>query len=181
VKVGVAPRTLLLAACVLSPPYFCTVLTLTYEPGDWRPLENPRFVLRQRRYSRADATYGDDKNRLREHLSLFPPTHGAPVPVAIKRCNWGSRWSAPDSELTAAQFGGPLSSTDWIGGGLTRNRHGPRVAVRGKWFCDSWTRGVPVKNQGRAPSAKAGAVRLCGHDRAARRRDNQPEPVDPWA
>jgi len=57
-------------------------LALPYEPGDWRVLENPRFVLRQRRYSRTDATYGDDKNRLREHLS-----HGAPVPVAIKHCN----------------------------------------------------------------------------------------------
>src|SRR5215813_12887606 len=93
-KIRVAPRALLLAACILSPPHFGTVLTLPYEPGDWRVLENPGFVLRQRRYSRADATYGDDKKRLREHLSLQLT---APLPVAIKHCNWGSRRSVPDS------------------------------------------------------------------------------------
>jgi hypothetical protein len=46
-KIRAAPRTLLLAACIFSPPYFCTVLTLRHEPGDWRVLENPRFILRQ--------------------------------------------------------------------------------------------------------------------------------------
>jgi hypothetical protein len=69
-NIRATPRTLLLAACVLSPPYFSAVLTLPYELGDWRVLENPRFVLRQRRYSRADAKYGDDKSCLCEQFSL---------------------------------------------------------------------------------------------------------------
>jgi|SRR5215831_5477198 len=71
-KISVAPRSFLLAAFVLPPPYLSTVLTRSYEPGDWRVLENPRLVLRQTRYTRADATYGDDKNHLREHHSLQP-------------------------------------------------------------------------------------------------------------
>ena len=69
-KIRAAPRKLLFAACILSPPYFSTVLTLPYEPGTWRVLENPRFVLRQGRYSSTDEAYGDDKDRLREHFSL---------------------------------------------------------------------------------------------------------------
>src|SRR5262245_57548485 len=69
-KIRAAPRTFLFAACNLSSPYFSTVLTLPYEPGNWRVLENPRFVLRQDRYSSADEAYSDDKDRLREHFSL---------------------------------------------------------------------------------------------------------------
>jgi len=80
-KIRVGPRNVLLAACILSPPYFSTVEALPYELGDWPVLENPRFVLRQRTCSRADATYGDDKNRLREQLSL---QLRAPLFVAIK-------------------------------------------------------------------------------------------------
>jgi len=82
-KIRVAPRALLLAACILSPPHFGTVLTLPYEPGDWRVLENPGFVLRQRRYSRADSTNGDDKNCLRKHLPLrltAPPARRIQAP-----------------------------------------------------------------------------------------------------
>src|SRR5262249_28284991 len=110
-------------ACILSPPYFSTVLALPYEPGDWRVLENPRFVLRQRRYSRTDATYGDDKNRLREHLSLQLT---APLcPSQSSTANWGSRRSVPDRELTASQF--ELQTTQAVGADDPR-RLGPRGA-----------------------------------------------------
>src|SRR5262245_57148884 len=51
-------------------PYFSPELTLPYELGDRRVRENPCLVLRQRRNNRTDATYGDDKSDLREHLSL---------------------------------------------------------------------------------------------------------------
>src|SRR5262249_58932104 len=69
-EIRAAPGALLLAACVLSPPYLSAELTLPYELGDRRVLENPCLVLRQRRNNRTGATYGDDKSDLREHLSL---------------------------------------------------------------------------------------------------------------
>src|SRR5215831_4297387 len=100
-KIRAAPCAFLLAARILSPPHFGTVLTLPYEPCDCRVLENPRIVLRQGRYSRADATYGDDKNGLREHLSL--QLTSAPCTSQSSTANWGSRRSVPDSELTASQ------------------------------------------------------------------------------
>lgn len=46
-KLSTAPRALFLTACILSPPYFTAVLMLPYEPGDWRVLKNPRFVVCQ--------------------------------------------------------------------------------------------------------------------------------------
>jgi hypothetical protein len=119
-KIRAAPRDLLLAACILSPPYFGTVLTRSDEPGDGRVLENPRFIMRQGRYSRAHATYGDDKDRPREHLALqltIAPARRNQAPQLGQR-------SGADSKLTASHFCGPLftAPTDVVSG-LARDAH----------------------------------------------------------
>jgi hypothetical protein len=96
-KIRAAPRALLPVACGFSPPYFRTVLTLPFEPGDWRVLENPRFVICQARQSRADATYDDDKDRLREHSSLQLTT----APARRNQAPQLGQRSVPDSEPAA--------------------------------------------------------------------------------